>query len=120
MKKFANVDIGRDKNIHVFQSNNIVKSLSLYPNFTNFMQNTEGCANFESYKIETGAIKFGDKKNSYVHMKTNVWMNDYLLELEFRTLYPSGLIFISVIQLGFLIRKKYYIISRVDINNKAL
>lgn len=61
------------------------------------MQNTEGCAVFENYQIETDSVKFGDKKNSYIHIKTNFWKTDYLLELEFRSLYPNGLIFISVI-----------------------
>lgn len=64
------------------------------------MQNTEGCAVFENYNIETDAVKFGDEKNSYIHMKTNFWKADYLLELEFRTLFHNGLIFISVTNLS--------------------
>lgn len=97
LASFSNVDIGRDKEMNVFHSSYNVKSLTLNPNFTNFMQNTEGCANFENYEIEDEAVKFGDKPNCYVVVRKNFWKNDFLLELDFRTFYPNGLILFSVI-----------------------
>lgn len=60
------------------------------------MQNTEGCAASKNYEIELNSVKFGDEQNSYVHIKTNFWKSDYVLGVEFRTLHPNGLIFISV------------------------
>lgn len=61
------------------------------------MQNTEGCALSENYKLESNSVKFGDQQNSYIHIKVNFWKNDDVLEVEFRTLHPNGLLLISVI-----------------------
>lgn len=97
MASFSNVDIGRSREQNLFYSTQNVKSLTLNPNFTNYMQNTEGCAVFENSEVEVDSVKFGDKPNSYIQIKTNFLKTDYLLELEFRTFYPNGVIFVLVI-----------------------
>lgn len=97
LAKFSNVDIGREY-IHTNRTSKLaVKNLTMFPNFTNYMQNTEGCAFHESYEVEKNAIKFGGKTNSYVRLRTNIWKNDYSLKLDFRTSYPNGLVFVTVI-----------------------
>lgn len=93
--EFANVEIDREiPSIRIRSSEKAVKSLSAY--FTNTMLNTESCvrANYESI---SDAIKFGDTANSFTHIKSNFWKNDYSVTFQFRTYYPNGLLFVSVV-----------------------
>lgn len=63
---------------------------------TNSMQNTEGCTSFGAYQTDPNAVKFGDKPDSYTHLKTNFLRNNFSIQFELRTFYSNGLLFISV------------------------
>ncbi|KAL3283441.1 hypothetical protein HHI36_006586 [Cryptolaemus montrouzieri] len=60
------------------------------------MQNTQGCFPALAQQIDPAAIKFGDKMPSYVYKKNAFWKKNFTLEMQFRTLYPNGLLLISV------------------------
>lgn len=65
------------------------------------MQNTEGCGKPLNYTFDPNAAKFGDKDNSHVlhYLKDSFWKKDYNLEIEFRTLQPNGMLFLSFVSL---------------------
>ncbi|KAJ8920580.1 hypothetical protein NQ315_004719 [Exocentrus adspersus] len=93
--EFSNVEIGRESPSSVSKSKEkAVKSLSTYS--TNSMQNTEGCASAVNYAIDSDAVKFGDKSESYVHIKTDFWKSDYKMTLQIRTFHSNGMIFVSL------------------------
>ena len=55
-----------------------------------------GCRKVTSYTLEPGAVKFGDNPNSYVELnfrRRAILQKNFTLELDFRTFYPNGLIF---------------------------
>ncbi|XP_018564888.1 laminin subunit alpha-1-like [Anoplophora glabripennis] len=86
---FSNVDIGREPppaKINIKEK--AVKSLSTH--ISNSMQNTEGCATSANYETDPDAVKYGDKSDSYTHIKTNFWKHDYKITFQFRTFYPNG------------------------------
>lgn len=56
-----------------------------------------GCRKVNSYSLEPGAVKFGDKKHSHVlvtYRKRNVFQKVFIVELKFRSFYNDGLLFI--------------------------
>jgi laminin alpha 1/2 len=55
----------------------------------------EGCHKGPSYSLEPGAAKFGDSPHSHVQIrqrKSVLQAGDFTVELDFRTLYPNGLL----------------------------
>jgi laminin alpha 1/2 len=57
----------------------------------------EECHKGPSYSLEPGAAKFGDSPHSHVqirHRKSVLQTGDFTVELDFRTLYPNGLLFL--------------------------
>ncbi|XP_014473559.1 PREDICTED: laminin subunit alpha-1 isoform X3 [Dinoponera quadriceps] len=58
----------------------------------------EGCQKVPYYSLEPGALKFGDKPHSHTQLYLNFkkfWEKDYVIEFDFRTYYPNGLLFIT-------------------------
>lgn len=57
----------------------------------------EECHKGPSYSLEPGAAKFGDSPHSHVQIrqrKSVLQAGDFTVELDFRTLYPNGLLFL--------------------------
>ena len=55
------------------------------------------CRKGPSYSLEPGAAKFGDSPHSHVQIRQRASLlqaGDFTVELDFRTLYPNGLLFI--------------------------
>ncbi|XP_025159598.1 laminin subunit alpha-1 isoform X2 [Harpegnathos saltator] len=58
----------------------------------------EGCQKVPYYSLEPGALKFGDKPHSHTQLYLNFkkfWEKKYMIEFDFRTYYPNGLLFIT-------------------------
>ncbi|XP_074102845.1 wing blister [Cotesia typhae] len=58
----------------------------------------EGCQKVPYYSLEPGALKFGDKSHSHTQLYLNFkkfWEKRYVIEFDFRTYYPNGLLFIT-------------------------
>ncbi|XP_023288824.1 laminin subunit alpha-2 [Orussus abietinus] len=58
----------------------------------------EGCQKVPYYSLEPGALKFGDKPQSHTQLYLNFkkfWEKKYVIEFDFRTYYPNGLLFIT-------------------------
>ncbi|XP_015607311.1 laminin subunit alpha-1 [Cephus cinctus] len=58
----------------------------------------EGCQKVPYYSLEPGALKFGDKPHSHTQLYLNFkkfWEKKYVIEFDFRTYYPNGLLFIT-------------------------
>ncbi|XP_034944517.1 laminin subunit alpha-1-like isoform X2 [Chelonus insularis] len=58
----------------------------------------EGCQKVPYYSLEPGALKFGDKSHSHTQLYLNFkkfWEKKYIIEFDFRTYYPNGLLFIT-------------------------
>ncbi|XP_046413773.1 laminin subunit alpha-1-like [Neodiprion fabricii] len=58
----------------------------------------EGCQKVPYYSLEPGALKFGDKPHSHTQLYLNYekfWEKKYVIEFDFRTYYPNGLLFIT-------------------------
>ncbi|VEN49015.1 unnamed protein product [Callosobruchus maculatus] len=89
---FSKFDIGREQAPPIREIN----TKSLVSNFTNSMQNTEGCADFGSYSADPDAIKYGDQPKSFTKLRSTFWKRDYNVTLEFRTFQAEGTILISV------------------------
>jgi len=56
-----------------------------------------GCRKMASYSVEPGAVKLGDSPHSHIQVnfrRRNILQKDFALEVEFRTYYPDGLLFI--------------------------
>lgn len=57
-----------------------------------------GCRRMSSYSFESGAVKFGDAPNSHVlftfRRQRNILQRDFTVELQFRTFYPSGMLYL--------------------------
>ncbi|RZB39130.1 laminin subunit alpha-1, partial [Asbolus verrucosus] len=85
VKDFARVKIGRDEPESLLFENKCMKE----------MQNTERYARIPDYKTDPQAFKFGDKPNSFILIKNSFMGKKYVLEFQFRTFYPSGLLFLS-------------------------
>ncbi|KYB27445.1 Laminin subunit alpha-1-like Protein [Tribolium castaneum] len=85
VKSFARVQIGRDH----------PETLQTKSECMNFMQNTERYFRTPDYKTEPQAFKFGDKSNSYVFIKNTFGGKKLLMEFQFRTFYPNGLLFLA-------------------------
>lgn len=96
--EFSRVEIGRGPPPANFSvKEKAVKSLATH--ISNSMQNTEGCAASANYETDPDAVKFGDKTDSYTHIRTNFWKHDYKITFQFRTFYPNGVIFISTVSI---------------------
>jgi len=57
----------------------------------------EECHKGPSYSLEPGAAKFGDSPHSHVQIrqrKSVLQAGDFTVELDFRTHYPNGLLFL--------------------------
>jgi hypothetical protein len=57
----------------------------------------EECHKGLSYSLEPGAAKFGDSPHSHVQIrqrKSVLQAGDFTVELDFRTHYPNGLLFL--------------------------
>jgi hypothetical protein len=57
----------------------------------------EECHKGPSYSLEPGAAKFGDSPHSHVQIhqrKSVLQTGDFTVELDFRTHYPNGLLFL--------------------------
>jgi hypothetical protein len=55
------------------------------------------CHKGPSYSLEPGAAKFGDSPHSHVQIrqrKSVIQTGDFTVELDFRTHYPNGLLFL--------------------------
>ncbi|KAK9510148.1 hypothetical protein O3M35_004992 [Rhynocoris fuscipes] len=55
-----------------------------------------GCRKVPSYTLEAGAVQFGDSMNSNVQInfrKRATFQKNFTLQLDFRTFYPNGLLF---------------------------
>jgi hypothetical protein len=85
VKKFAKVEIGRDH----------LSTFSFKNKCMTDMQNTERYFRIPDYKTEPQAFKFGDKPNSFVFIKNSLMGKKCVLEFQFRTFYPNGLLFLS-------------------------
>nr|CAD7455143.1 unnamed protein product [Timema tahoe] len=68
------------------------------------------CHEVASNVTEPGAVKFGDSPNSHVliHRRTAVDKKEYILELDFRTFYPNGLLFIITSTRG---KNRHYLMA---------
>ncbi|XP_014204068.2 laminin subunit alpha-1 [Copidosoma floridanum] len=58
----------------------------------------EGCQKIPYYSLEPGALKFGDKPQSHTQLYLNFenfWNQKKVIEFDFRTYYPNGLLFIT-------------------------
>ncbi|XP_011501171.1 PREDICTED: laminin subunit alpha-1 [Ceratosolen solmsi marchali] len=58
----------------------------------------EGCQKIPYYSLEPGALKFGDKPQSHTQLYLNFenfWFQKKIIEFDFRTYYPNGLLFIT-------------------------
>lgn len=58
----------------------------------------EGCQKVPYYSLEPGALKFGDKPQSHTQLYLNFenfWNQKKVIEFDFRTYYPNGLLFIT-------------------------
>nr|CAD7199120.1 unnamed protein product [Timema douglasi] len=68
------------------------------------------CHEVASNVTEPGAVKFGDSPNSHVliHCRTAVDKKEYILELDFRTFYPNGLLFIITSTRG---KNRHYLMA---------
>ncbi|KAK3921962.1 Laminin subunit alpha-1 [Frankliniella fusca] len=56
-----------------------------------------GCRRLSGYSFEQDASKFGDRPNSHVLVtfrRRNLLQRDFLVELQFRTFYPSGMLYL--------------------------
>ncbi|XP_044266539.1 laminin subunit alpha-1 isoform X2 [Tribolium madens] len=85
IKSFAKAQIGRD----------YPSTLQSKSECMNFMQNTERYFRTPDYKTEPQAFKFGDKLNSYVFIKNTFGGKKFVMEFQFRTFYPNGLLFLA-------------------------
>lgn len=92
IKSFSQVEIGRD------QPNSIVFDSKCGKE----MQNTERYLKIPSYKTDPQAFKFGDKPNSYILVKKFLTDKKYVLEFQFRTFYPNGLLFLTTVFILFM------------------
>uniref|UniRef100_T1HX12 Laminin subunit alpha-2 n=1 Tax=Rhodnius prolixus TaxID=13249 RepID=T1HX12_RHOPR len=84
--QFEDVTIGRFGPINVITDRNGGNS-----------RGASGCRKVPSYTLEAGAVKFGDFKNSHVQVnfrKRATFQKNFTLQLDFRTFYPEGLLFI--------------------------
>ncbi|XP_069690531.1 laminin subunit alpha-2 isoform X2 [Periplaneta americana] len=78
----------------------------------------EGCHKGPSYSLEPGAAKFGDSPHSHVQIRQRssvLQAGDFTIELDFRTLYPNGLLFLLPGGKG---NKLHYIL--LQLRNKRL
>ncbi|KDR22194.1 Laminin subunit alpha-1, partial [Zootermopsis nevadensis] len=78
----------------------------------------EECHKGPSYSLEPGAAKFGDSPHSHVQIrqrKSVLQAGDFTVELDFRTLYPNGLLFLLPGGKG---KKLHYIL--LQLRNKRL
>lgn len=78
----------------------------------------EECHKGPSYSLEPGAAKFGDSPHSHVqirHRKSVLQAGDFTVELDFRTHYPNGLLFLIPGGKG---KKLHYIL--LQLRNKRL
>ncbi|XP_030761277.1 laminin subunit alpha-1-like [Sitophilus oryzae] len=95
VESFHNVKLGREEQLI---SNKIVKyKIKDLPSSTtvNIMQSTERRPPPSAYNIEPFAISLGDQAESYIQVQNNFWKRDFVLEFEFRTFEPNGMIFVS-------------------------
>ena len=56
-----------------------------------------GCQKLSSYSFDADAVKFGDAPNSHVLVsfrRKNLLQKDFTVELQFRTFYPSGMLYL--------------------------
>ncbi|KAJ3653214.1 hypothetical protein Zmor_012478 [Zophobas morio] len=81
VQSFQNVEIGRDRTL---ARNESIRE----------MQNTERYFT-PDYRTEPFAFKFGDKPNSFVLIKNPAVGKRLILEFQFRTFYPNGVLFVS-------------------------
>lgn len=61
----------------------------------------EGCQKIPYYSLEPGALKFGDKPQSHTQLYLNFenfWAQKKMIEFDFRTYYPNGLLFITPVK----------------------
>ncbi|XP_066263051.1 laminin subunit alpha lam-3 isoform X1 [Euwallacea similis] len=96
---FSNVEIGREEpfvrpmlRLERLRPGPPVTQIAI----TNTMQSTQGCAATANYETDPTAVNFGDQAESYIKLKTGFFKKDFTLEFEFRTLYPNGMLFITM------------------------
>lgn len=56
-----------------------------------------GCQRLSTFSFEEDAVKFGDAPNSHVQVtlrRRHLLQRDFVVELQFRTFYPSGMLFL--------------------------
>ncbi|XP_052132560.1 laminin subunit alpha-1, partial [Frankliniella occidentalis] len=56
-----------------------------------------GCRRLSTYSFEQDAAKFGDRPNSHVLVtfrRRNLLQRDFVVDLQFRTFYPSGMLYL--------------------------
>ncbi|CAG9768433.1 unnamed protein product [Ceutorhynchus assimilis] len=95
VKEFSNVEIGRENPL-VRPSITLKSYNPIFINMTNTMQNTQGCSTTANYITDPTAVNFGDQPDSFIKIQTSFWKKDFKFEFDFRTLYPNGMLFISV------------------------
>ncbi|XP_063216579.1 laminin subunit alpha-1 [Bacillus rossius redtenbacheri] len=67
------------------------------------------CQDVPSYSLEPGAVKFGDSANSHVQIRRRTAVHeDFIFEMDFRTFYPNGLLFIIPSSRG---RQRHYLMA---------
>ncbi|KAK0081679.1 hypothetical protein PV325_011758 [Microctonus aethiopoides] len=105
----AGPPMGKDSSPTYTPSASLSRGLSTQP---------EGCQKVPYYSLEPGALKFGDKSHSHTQLYLNFkkfWEKTYIIEFDFRTYYPNGLLFITP---G--IRRKQYLMVIIRDGQLAL
>lgn len=73
-------------------------------NLVNMNRGATACRKVASYSLEPGAVKFGDSAFSHVQInlrKRSLLQKNFTLDLNFRTFYPNGLLFVVPVSLLF-------------------
>lgn len=62
---------------------------------------SDGCQKTPYFSLEPGALKFGDKPQSHTQLYlnfANFWDEKKVIEFDFRTYYPDGLLFVTPVR----------------------